>query len=82
MKTCIESQFNDCLLLWVLHSRKLNNKMNHTHEIPLSIYILIINHPSMDSLIWHGSFTFHSLATDIQKHSHSEDFQIPSSLHL
>ena len=32
MKTFIESQFNYCPLLWMFHSRKLNNRINKLHE--------------------------------------------------
>ena len=37
MKTFLESQFNYCLLIWVLHSRILNNKINCLHERALRI---------------------------------------------
>ena len=32
MKAFIESQFNYCLLTWMLRSKALNNKINHIHE--------------------------------------------------
>ena len=32
MKAFIESQFNYCPLIWMLHSRALNNKINRIHE--------------------------------------------------
>ena len=32
MKAFIESQFSYCLLLWMLHSITLNNKINRIHE--------------------------------------------------
>ena len=32
MKAFIESQFNYCPLIWILHSRTLNNKINRIHE--------------------------------------------------
>ena len=37
MKTFIESQFNYCPLLWMFHSRTLNNKINNLHERALRI---------------------------------------------
>ena len=37
MKTFVESQFNYCPLIWMLHSRTLNNKINRLHERPLRI---------------------------------------------
>ena len=35
MKAFIESQVNYCPLMWMLHSRTLNNKINRIHERPL-----------------------------------------------
>ena len=32
MKTFIESQFNYCPLIWMFHSRTINNKINCLHE--------------------------------------------------
>jgi hypothetical protein len=32
LKTFIESQFNYCPLIWMCHSRALNNKINRLHE--------------------------------------------------
>ena len=32
MKSFITSQFNYCPLIWMLHNRALNNKINHIHE--------------------------------------------------
>ena len=37
MKTFIESQFNYCQLIWMLHSRTINNKINHLHQRALRI---------------------------------------------
>ena len=37
MKTAVESQFNYCPLMWMLHSRTLNNKINCLHERALRI---------------------------------------------
>ena len=37
MKTFAESQFNYCPLIWMLHSRTLNNKINCLHERALRI---------------------------------------------
>ena len=31
-KTFVESQFNYCTLIWMFHSRCLNNKVNNVHE--------------------------------------------------
>ena len=32
MKAFIESQFSYCTLVWMFHSRELNNKINNIHE--------------------------------------------------
>ena len=32
LKTFIVSQFRYCLLIWMFHSRRENNKINHLHE--------------------------------------------------
>ena len=37
MKTFIESQFNYCPLIWMFHSRTINNKINRLHERTLRI---------------------------------------------
>ena len=37
MKAFIESQFGYCPLLWMFHSRGLNNKMNRMHKKALRI---------------------------------------------
>ena len=37
MKTFIESQFGYCPLVWMFHSRSLNNNINRIHERSLRI---------------------------------------------
>ena len=37
MKAFLESQFNYCPLIWMFHSRGVNNKINHLHEQSLRI---------------------------------------------
>ena len=37
MKAFIESQFGYCHLVWMFHSRGINNKINRIHERPLRI---------------------------------------------
>ena len=44
MKTFVESQFNYCNLIWMLHFRTSNNKINRLHERALRMFTLIINH--------------------------------------
>ena len=37
MKTFTESQLNYCPLVWMIHSRTINNKINRLHERALRI---------------------------------------------
>ena len=37
MKIFIESQFNYCPLIWMFHSRTINNEINHLYERALRI---------------------------------------------
>ena len=37
MKSFIISQFNYCPIIWMFHSRSLNNKINHIHERALRV---------------------------------------------
>ena len=37
MKTFIKSQFNNCPLIWIFHSKQLNNQINKTHERALRL---------------------------------------------
>ena len=37
MKAFVTSQFNYCPLVWMCHSRTLNNKINYLHERALRI---------------------------------------------
>ena len=59
MKAFIESQFNYRPLIWMLHSRTLNTKINLFHERALrtvhSDYNSFFNEP----LDKNGSFTIH-----------------------
>ena len=34
-KSFIESQFGYCPLIWMFHGRRVNNKINHLHELSL-----------------------------------------------
>ena len=37
MKAFVESQFNYCPLIWMFHSRTMNNKINRLHERTLRL---------------------------------------------
>ena len=37
MKSFLVSQFNYCSLIWLIHNRGLNNKINHIHERALRL---------------------------------------------
>ena len=59
MKAFITSQFSYCPLIWVLHSRTLNNRINNTHERALRL-IYKENQASYKQLLEkHHSVTVH-----------------------
>ena len=46
MNSFFNSQFNYCPLVWMFHSRSVNNKINRLHERVLRIvYIMTLSHP-------------------------------------
>ena len=51
MEAFIEYQFNYCPLIWTLHSRTLNNKINRIHERALRTVYSDYNYLSTNSLI-------------------------------
>ena len=59
MKAFLESQFHYCPVIWMLHSRTLNNKVNRIHERALRTVYSDYN-PSFNELLdKDGSFTIH-----------------------
>ena len=59
MKAFIESQFSYCPLIWMFHSRSVNNKINHLHERSLRI-VYKDNISSFEDLLKKDrSFTIH-----------------------
>ena len=72
MKTFILSHFGYCPLVWMLHSRKLNNRINRIHERALRL-VYKDNVSSFDELLkMDNSFTIHerniqSLAIELYK---------------
>ena len=59
MKAFIESQFNYCPLIWMFHSRKLNNKINRIHERGLRVAYGDYSSTFEDLLKQDESFTIH-----------------------
>ena len=75
MKAFIESQFNYCPLIWMLHSRALNNKINHIHERALRTVYSDYNPSFYELLDKDDTFTIHqknvqNLAIEIYKYLH------------
>ena len=76
MKAFITSQFNYCPLIWMFHSRQLNNRINKIQEIALSL-VYKDNKLTFDNLLkLDNSLTIHQrnlqiLATEIFKVNNS-----------
>ena len=75
MKTFVESQFNYCPLIWIFHSRRLNNKINNVHEKALRIVYSDYKSTFQELLDKGNSFSVHhrniqTLAIEIYKHIH------------
>ena len=59
LKSFMESQFGYCPLVWMLHSRKLNNRINRLHESRLCV-VYKDQKLTFDELLRKGnSFTIH-----------------------
>ena len=59
MKLFITSQFNCCPIVWMCHSRSLNNKVNHIHERALLIVSKDLQLSISALLLKDNSFTIH-----------------------
>ena len=59
MKLFITSQFNYCPIVWMCHSRSLNNKVNHIHERALRIVYQDFQSRFSALLVKDNSFTIH-----------------------
>ena len=75
MKAFIESQFSYCPLVWMFHSRALNNRINHLHERALRLDYKDNNSSFVELLHKDGSFSIHDralqkLATELYKLKH------------
>ena len=76
MKTFIESQFNYHPIIWMFHSRTLNNKINRLHERALRIVYSDYKSSFCELLEKDKSFSIHhkniqSLAIEIYKFFHN-----------
>ena len=69
MKASIESQFNYCPLIWMFHSRTLNNKINRLHERALRIILFQLQIIVLYASIHHKNIQ--SLAIEIYKFLHN-----------
>ena len=45
MNLFFNSQFNYCPLVWILHSRSINNKISRLQERVFVLHIVILSHP-------------------------------------
>ena len=75
MKTFVESQFNYYPLIWMFHSRRLNNKINNVHEKALRIVYSDYKSTFQGLQDKDPSFSVHhrniqTLAIEICKHIH------------
>ena len=84
-KVFIESQFNNCPLIWMLPSRTMNNKINHLHE--RSLRIVYSDKSSMFEELFQRDKTFsihhkniQSLAIEIYKFENGLSLEIMDSV--
>ena len=59
MKSLITSQINYCPIVWMCHSRSLNNKVNHIHERALRIVYQDFQSSFSALLVKDNSFSIH-----------------------
>ena len=72
MKSFITSQFNYCPLIWMFHSRRLNNRINRIHERALRLVYKDYHYTFNEMLKKDGSYSIHhrnlqKLATEMFK---------------
>ena len=76
MKAFVLSQFNYCPLVWMFHSREINNRINRIHERALRIAYKDQHSTFLELLDKDGAVTIHHrniqiLATEIYKFMHN-----------
>ena len=59
MKPFITSQFNQCSIVWMCHTRNRNNKVNHIHEMAVRVVYQNSQSSFTALLIKDNSFTTH-----------------------
>ena len=64
MKILIESQFGYCLLIWMFHSRRVNNEINNLHESALRIGYKDNYSSYMHGLACKGQIAYHPSKKD------------------
>ena len=85
MKAFIESQFSYCPLVWMMHSRNLNNRINKIHERALRLVYDDCEKTFAELLVLDDSFTIHerniqSLAIELFKVIHNLSPEIMSEV--
>ena len=75
MKTFVLSHFNYCPLVWMFHSRELNNRINHIHERALRLAYKDQHSTFQELLTKDASVSIHhrnlqTLAAEIYKYLH------------
>ena len=85
MNAFIFSQFRYCPLVWMLHSRKLNNRINNIHERALRIVSRNYESTFQQLLKQNKSVSIYQrnpqiLATEIFKTKHGYNFQNAETL--
>ena len=84
-KSFIESQFTYCPLIWMFHSRQLNNKINQLHERALRIVYKNYELSFEELLFIDGSFcvhhrNIHAVAIEMYKQYHKMSPEITTEI--
>ena len=80
MKTCIESQFGYCPLIWMFHSRGVSNKVSHLHARLLRIFYKDNISSFEDLLKRDQSFTIHQINNQSLQSLAIESFKVKGNL--
>ena len=85
MNAFIQSQFNYCSLVWMFHSRTLNNKINRLQERALRVVYNNVSHTYQELLDLDNSVTIHhknlqKLAIEMYKVKHNLSLPLINNL--